>query len=374
MSKNEFSPSEQERYNRHMILPEVGPEGQLRLKQASVLIVGAGGLGSPAALYLAAAGVGKIGLADFDEVDASNLHRQILHHTQDVGRPKLDSAREKLEGINPHVDVALHSERLTSENALDVMRDYDVVLDGTDNFQTRYLVNDACVILGIPNAYGSIFRFEGQASVFGAAGGPCYRCVYPEPPPPGAVPNCAEAGVLGILPGVVGTIQATEAIKLILNQGNPLVGRLLLYNAMDMSFRELSMNRDPACPVCGDAPTIRELIDYEAFCGVATASQVREITCVELEPKLGEVALIDVREPQEAAAAWIEGAKLIPLGDLPNRLNELEVSADIVVHCRSGKRSAYAALLLMENGFKKVWSLQGGIEAWLNHVHAGQKK
>jgi adenylyltransferase/sulfurtransferase len=370
------------RYSRHLIMPEVGVEGQRRLKAARVLCIGAGGLGSPAALYLAAAGVGTLGIVDFDSVDASNLQRQILHGTPDVGRPKLESARTRLTALNPGVRIETHETALTSKNALDILRDYDVVLDGTDNFPTRYLVNDACVILRKPNAYGSIFRFEGQASVFAVQGGPCYRCLYPEPPPPGLVPSCAEGGVLGVLPGVIGTIQATETIKLILGAGEPLVGRLLLYDALRMRVRELKLRRDSACPVCGDQPTVRELIDYEQFCvarpAAGAAAQALppelEIGVEQLKTAIDrdeEFLLVDVREPQEFNICRIPGSTLIPLGQLAARVAELgPVSAErsIVVHCKSGARSAKAVRLLQDAGFAGARNLKGGILAWIDKV------
>ena len=368
------------RYSRHLILPEVGPDGQRRLKGARVLLVGAGGLGSPAALYLAAAGVGTLGLVDFDVVDASNLQRQILHGTPDVNRPKLKSAADRLNALNPEVRVEPHETTLSSKNALELLKDYDVILDGTDNFPTRYLVNDACVLLGKPNAYGSIFRFEGQASVFATRGGPCYRCLYPEPPPPGLVPSCAEGGVLGVLPGVIGTIQATETIKLILGGGETLVGRLLLYDAWRMRFRELKLRRSPECPVCGDAPTIRELIDYHQFCGVPASPSPsaglrpeQETTVEELKQRTdrGEaVFVLDVREPQEFQICRIPGSTLIPLGQLGSRVDEV-VSAGagrpIVVHCKSGARSAKAVRLLDERGVAAK-NLKGGILAWIDRI------
>jgi molybdopterin/thiamine biosynthesis adenylyltransferase/rhodanese-related sulfurtransferase/molybdopterin converting factor small subunit len=368
------------RYSRHLILPEVGPDGQRRLKGARVLLVGAGGLGSPAALYLAAAGVGTLGLVDFDVVDASNLQRQILHGTPDVNRPKLKSAADRLNALNPEVRVEPHETTLSSKNALELLKDYDVILDGTDNFPTRYLVNDACVLLGKPNAYGSIFRFEGQASVFATRGGPCYRCLYPEPPPPGLVPSCAEGGVLGVLPGVIGTIQATETIKLILGGGETLVGRLLLYDAWRMRFRELKLRRSPECPVCGDAPTIRELIDYHQFCGVPASPSPsaglrpeQETTVEELKQRTdrGEsVFVLDVREPQEFQICRIPGSTLIPLGQLGSRVDEV-VSAGagrpIVVHCKSGARSAKAVRLLEERGVAAK-NLKGGVLAWIDRI------
>ncbi len=372
----ELSPRELERYSRHLIMPEVGVEGQRRLKQASVLCIGAGGLGSPLALYLAAAGVGRLGLVDFDVVDYSNLQRQILHHTGDVGRAKLESAREKLAGINPEVRIETHETRLTSDNALELFARYDVIADGTDNFPTRYLVNDACVLTGKPNVYGSIFRFEGQASVFATPGGPCYRCLYPEPPPPGLVPSCAEGGVLGILPGLIGVIQATEVVKLILGRGEPLAGRLLLLDALAMRFRELKLRRNPDCPVCGDHPSIRELIDYEEFCGIAPAPQpssdeVPEITPLELKAELDagrDVFVLDVRNPPEVAICRLEGSTVIPLPELMERVGELDSGRDIVVHCKSGARSAEAIRRLRGAGFGKLRNLKGGILAWSDQV------
>jgi adenylyltransferase/sulfurtransferase len=377
-----LSREELARYHRHLTLPEVGVEGQRRLKNARVLLIGAGGLGSPAALYLAAAGVGTIGLVDFDAVDASNLQRQILHGTRDVGRPKTDSARDRLHDINPHVRLETHETRLASDNALDVVRGYEIVVDGSDNFQTRYLVNDACVILGTPYVYGSIIRFEGQASVFGAPDGPCYRCLFREPPPAGLVPNCAEGGVLGVLPGMVGTIQATEAIKLILGIGEPLVGRLLLVDALRMRFRTIELRRDPACPACGTRE-ITSLIDYEAFCGpgsgpdgaAAAASgggaAAEEITPGELAAWLerGEnVQLIDVREPYEFEIARIPGARLIPLGSLGETVATLDPRRETVVYCHHGMRSAAAAGLLRKAGFRSVLNLAGGIARWSDEV------
>ncbi len=373
-----LSNEEVARYSRHLIMPEVGMDGQLKLKAASVLCIGAGGLGSPVAMYLAAAGVGRLGIVDFDVVDYSNLQRQVIHGTPDVGRPKLDSARDTLNAINPEVHIETHEVALSSANALDVLRGYDVIVDGTDNFPTRYLVNDACVLLGIPNAYGSIFRFEGQASVFGAQDGPCYRCLYPEPPPPGLVPSCAEGGVLGILPGVVGTIQATETVKLIMGVGEPLVGRFLVYDALRMRFRELKLRKDPDCPVCGDNPTVTELIDYEQFCGITPAAPAPEpaaagddATVEQLKSRLdgGDgVFILDVREPQEYQICSIPGSTLIPLGDLPSRLGELEGRGEMIVHCKSGARSAKAVKLLREAGFAQARNLQGGILRWIDAV------
>ena len=366
------------RYSRHLIMPEVGMEGQLKLKHAKVLLVGTGGLGAPLGMYLAAAGVGRIGLVDFDVVDFTNLQRQVIHGTKDVGRKKLDSAIDTMHDINPYVTLDRHEVALTSENALDILRDYDLVVDGTDNFPTRYLVNDACVILGKPNVYGSIFRFEGQASVFAYPGGPCYRCLYPEPPPPGLVPSCAEGGVLGILPGVIGLIQATEAVKLILGIGEPLVGRLLLYDALAMRFRELKLRKNPDCPVCGTHPTVTKLIDYQEFCGMpqhepepAPGVAEGEIDPVEVKAKMDRgdhFVLIDVREPHEYQICSIPNAKLIPLGDLPKRINELDSADEIVAHCKSGMRSAKAVDFLKQAGFRKVRNMKGGILAWSDKV------
>jgi len=368
------------RYSRHLIIPEVGIEGQQKLKAAKVLLVGAGGLGAPLGLYLTAAGIGRIGIVDFDVVDFTNLQRQVIHATADVGRKKLDSAAEKMKGINPALDVVKHETALTSENALDILKDYDLVVDGTDNFPTRYLVNDACVLLRKPNVYGSIFRFEGQATIFAYEGGPCYRCLYPEPPPPGLVPSCAEGGVLGILPGTIGLIQATEAVKLILGIGEPLVGRLLLYDALAMRFRELKLRKNPECPVCGTHPTITKLIDYHQFCGVPqpSAAPVQEaklnegeIDVIELKEKMDRgdnFVLIDVREPHEYRICSIPGAQLIPLGEFPKHVGEFDPEADIVIHCRSGMRSAKACGILRQNGFKHVRNVVGGILAWSDKV------
>ena len=368
------------RYSRHLIMPEVGMEGQLKLKAARALCIGAGGLGSPVLLYLAAAGVGTLGLVDFDEVDYSNLHRQIIHGTPDVGRSKLDSAKARINALNPEVEVVTHEMALSSENALGLFADYDLVVDGTDNFPTRYLVNDACVIGGKPNVYGSIFRFEGQASVFATKDGPCYRCMFPEPPPPGLVPSCAEGGVLGILPGVVGMLQATEAIKLILGVGESLVGRFLLFDALKMRFRELKVRKDPDCPVCGEHPTVTQLIDYEQFCGIAPTATTAatsltedadEATVEELKTRLDRhesFLLLDVREPQEFEICRIPGSVLIPLGDLPSRLFELEGRDDMIVHCKSGVRSGKAVKLLREAGYSKARNLKGGILAWINRI------
>jgi len=373
-----FSHEEIQRYSRHLIMPEVGMEGQAKLKQAQVLLIGAGGLGAPLGLYLAAAGIGRIGLVDFDVVDASNLQRQVTYSTADVGRSKLEVAKERLAGINPHIQIDTYQERLSSENALDTFRSYQIVADGTDNFPTRYLVNDACVLLGKPNVYGSIFRFEGQASVFYAKEGPCYRCLYPEPPPPGLVPSCAEGGVLGVLPGIVGTMQALEVIKLVLGEGDPLIGRLLLFDALKMRFRELKLRKDPECALCSEHATIKELIDYEQFCGLprqepvaASRSGVPTISPEELKALLDkkeDVYILDVREPQEWNIAHLEKAKLIPLGELPQAMNQLSSADDIVVHCRSGPRSARAVQFLMEMGFRKVRNLEGGILAWAERI------
>ncbi len=372
----ELSNDEISRYSRHLIMPEVALDGQKKLKAAKVLTVGTGGLGSPLALYLAAAGVGTLGIVDFDVVDESNLQRQILHGTSDVGRPKVESARDRIEDINPNVNVVVHEEALTSENALDIFADYDVIVDGTDNFPTRYLVNDACVLLGKPNVYGSIFRFEGQASVFWAEEGPCYRCLYPEPPPPGLVPSCAEGGVLGILPGAIGTIQATETVKLILGIGEPLIGRLMLYDALGMSFREMKLRKDPNCPVCGENPTVTELIDYQEFCGIpqaAAAEQangVPEISVTDLKRKMdaGEnINVLDVREPHEYEVASI-GARLVPLGELPQRLAEFDQNENFAIHCKTGGRSAKAVKLLQDAGFQNVYNVKGGITAWSEEI------
>jgi sulfur-carrier protein adenylyltransferase/sulfurtransferase len=372
------------RYSRHLILPEVGMEGQRRLKAARVLCVGTGGLGSPLAFYLGAAGVGTLGLVDFDVVDASNLQRQIIHSTKDIGRKKLDSAEEKLLALNPALNVVKHETLLSSENALDILKDYDIVADGTDNFPTRYLVNDACVLLGKPNVYGSIFRFEGQASVFATEQGPCYRCLYPEPPPPGLVPSCAEGGVLGILPGLVGMIQATEAIKLILGKGESLAGRLLLVDALNMRFRELKLRKNPECPVCGDHPTLTKLIDYQQFCGIKPETKeektlkngIPQMSVKELKQRrdAGEdVYVLDVREPYEYQIANIGGA-LIPQNDVPKRLNEIDRDREIVVQCRSGQRSQRIAEYLAQQGYPNVKNLAGGILAWSDEIDPSVKK
>jgi sulfur-carrier protein adenylyltransferase/sulfurtransferase len=364
------------RYSRHLIMPEVGMEGQLKLKQAKVLMVGAGGLGAPLGMYLAAAGIGRIGVVDFDVVDHTNLQRQIIHGTKDVGRKKLDSAADTMLDINPYVQIDRFDAALNSENALEIFREYDMVVDGTDNFPTRYLVNDACVLLKKPNVYGSIFRFEGQATVFAYPGGPCYRCLYPEPPPPGLVPSCAEGGVLGILPGLIGIVQATEAVKLILGTGEPLVGRLLLYDALAMRFRELKLRRNPECPACGDHPTVTKLIDYQEFCGLGRGQEEVVETAGDIEPtevkqkidRGDSFVLIDVRETHEHQICNIPYAKLIPLGELPKRVNELNTTDEIIAHCKSGMRSAKAVDFLKQAGFKRVRNMKGGILAWSDKV------
>ena len=373
------------RYSRHLIMPEVGMEGQQKLKAAKVLCIGAGGLGSPLALYLTAAGVGTLGIVDFDVVDYTNLQRQIIHTTADVGRKKLDSAADKLKAINPFLTLRTFDTKLTSANALDLFREFDIVADGTDNFPTRYLVNDACVLTGKPNVYGSIFRFEGQASVFATQDGPCYRCLYPEPPPPGLVPSCAEGGVLGILPGLVGVIQATETIKLILGQGDSLVGRLLLVDALGMKFRELKLRKNPDCPVCGTHRTITKLIDYDEFCGIrgveaapaaTTGGDLSEISVEDLKKKLDnkdEIFILDVREPHEYQICNLNGY-LIPLGDLPKRVSELDSSREIVAHCKMGGRSAKAVAFLKQAGFTKVHNLTGGITAWAERIDTKMPK
>jgi sulfur-carrier protein adenylyltransferase/sulfurtransferase len=374
----ELTTDDLSRYSRHLILPEVGMEGQQKLKAAKVLCVGTGGLGSPLAFYLAAAGIGTLGLVDFDVVDASNLQRQIIHSTKDIGRKKLDSAAEKLTALNPTLNVIKHETMLSSANALEIIKDYDIVADGTDNFPTRYLVNDACVILGKPNAYGSIFRFEGQASVFAAEDGPCYRCLYPEPPPPGLVPSCAEGGVLGILPGLVGVIQATEVIKLILGKGTPLIGRLMLVDALNMRFRELKLRKNPDCPVCGENPTITQLIDYQQFCGIVPEAKgdktvkngIPQISVKELKRRIDageDIQLIDVREPYEYQIAQI-GGKLIPQNDVPQRLAEIDRNREVIVHCRSGARSQRIAEFLVQSGYPKVANVAGGILAWSDEI------
>ena len=364
------------RYSRHLIMPEVGMDGQLKLKAAKVLLIGTGGLGAPLGLYLTAAGVGRLGLVDFDVVDFTNLQRQVTFTTQDVGKRKIEAARDRLQGLNPEIQIDTHEVKLTSENALTILRDYDIIVDGTDNFPTRYLVNDACVLLGKPNVYGSIFRFEGQATVFALDDGPCYRCLYPEPPPPGLVPSCAEGGVLGVLPGIVGSIQANETIKLIIGRGESLKGRLLMFDALKMKFRELRLRKNPDCPICGTHRTVTKLIDYEEFCGLRgqeaqqPVAQVPEIEPVELKRKLDageDVFILDVREPHEYQICHLNGY-LIPLGDLPKRVSELDSARTIVAHCRSGMRSAQAVEFLRTAGFRKVWNLKGGILAWSDTV------
>jgi adenylyltransferase/sulfurtransferase len=373
----ELNNEEIRRYSRHLILPEVGLAGQKKIKGTSVLCIGAGGLGSPISMYLAAAGIGKIGIVDFDTVDYSNLQRQLLHTDADVGRPKAQSAKETISGINPNCEVVLHNTRITSENALELLRPYDIVVDGTDNFPTRYLTNDACVLLKKPNVYGSIFRFEGQASVFAPhLGGPCYRCLYPEPPPPGMVPSCAEGGVLGVLPGIIGCIQATEILKLALGKGNSLIGRLVLFNALDMKFRELKLRRDPQCPICGEHPTIKELIDYETFCGIVpepeNAGNPDEVTVQEMKQALDNPALgikvIDVREPDEYEIAKVAGVPLLPLSQLNDRFTELDPNQQYYLHCKGGVRSLKALSFLRQQGFKYVKSVKGGIAAWSDEI------
>jgi len=375
-TQRQLSNEERVRYSRHLTMPEVGIDGQRRLKAAHVLCIGAGGLGSPAALYLAAAGVGTIGIVDFDDVDLSNLQRQILHGTKDIGRSKLESARDRLRDANPNIEVELHECRFSSENASELVARYDLVVDGSDNFPTRYLSNDVCVFARRPNIYGSIFRFDGQSTVFAPhLGGPCYRCLFPEPPAPGTIPNCAEAGVLGVLPGIIGMVQAIEAIKLILGVGEPLIGRLLHFEALKMKFRELKLRRDPQCPVCGDAPTITAPIDYEQFCGIA--ADVPAISVHDLKRKRDvreAIQLIDVREPFEFEIARIDGAKLIPLGQLANRLHELKRNGQTVVHCHTGMRSAQAVQMLRQTGFTNVYNLEGGIDAWANEIDPAMQK
>jgi molybdopterin/thiamine biosynthesis adenylyltransferase/rhodanese-related sulfurtransferase len=380
----ELTAEELGRYARHITLPEVGLEGQRKLKAARVLCVGTGGLGSPLAFYLAAAGIGTLGLVDFDVVDASNLQRQIIHSTRDIGRKKLDSAAEKLTALNPALNVVKHETMLSSANAMEILKDYDIVADGTDNFPTRYLVNDACVLLGKPNVYGSIFRFEGQASVFAAENGPCYRCLYPEPPPPGLVPSCAEGGVLGILPGLVGVIQATEAIKLILGRGDALIGRLLLVDALGMRFRELKLRKNPECPVCGEHPTVTQLIDYQQFCGIAPPTSeekavkngIPQISVQELKQRIDagdNIFVLDVREPYEYQIANL-GGTLIPMNDVPRRLDEIDRNREIVVHCLVGGRSQRVAEFLKQNGYERVSNLTGGIKAWSEQIDPSMPK
>lgn len=374
--ETKLSKEEVLRYSRHLIMPEVGMDGQLKLKRAKVLCIGTGGLGAPLGLYLAAAGVGRIGLVDFDVVDSTNLQRQVLFGTSDVGKPKIQAAANRLRDLNPDIQIDTFEMHLSSENALDILKDYDIIVDGTDNFPTRYLVNDASVLLGKPNVYGSIFRFEGQITIFGAPGGPCYRCLYPEPPPPGLVPSCAEGGVLGVLPGIVGTIQAAETLKLIIGKGEPLIGRLLLFDALGMKFRELKLRKNPECPVCGQHPTLKKLIDYAEFCGVrgeeapSTVTNIPEITPKELKQRLDrgdDLYILDVREPHEYQICNLNG-HLIPLGELSRRVHELDSSKEIVAHCRSGKRSAEAVEFLRKAGFKKISNLKGGILAWSDEV------
>lgn len=372
LSDIDLTRDETARYSRHLIMPEVTTEGQRRLKAARILCIGAGGLGSPAALYLAAAGIGTIGIVDFDEVDLSNLQRQILHGTNDVGRPKLESAQDRLHDINPHIEIELHRCRFTSENASRIVADYDVVVDGSDNFATRYLSNDVCVFERKPNVYGSVFRFEGQTTVFAPdLGGPCYRCLFPEPPPPDSVPNCAQAGVLGVLPGIIGTLQAIEAIKLIVGIGEPLIGRLLYFDALNVKFRELKLRRDPQCPVCGENPTIFSPIDYEQFCGAGVNDSTPAISVDELKRKMEaheSFQLIDVREPFEYEIAHIHAAVLIPLGEIAERTDELQTDRPILIHCHSGQRSAQAVRLLQQRGFTNVYNVEGGIDAWSDQI------
>jgi adenylyltransferase/sulfurtransferase len=380
----ELTTDDLSRYSRHLILPEVGMEGQRKLKAARVLCVGTGGLGSPLALYLTAAGIGTLGLVDFDVVDTSNLQRQIIHSTKDIGRKKLDSAAEKLTALNPSIKIVKHETMLTSANALEILKDYDIVADGTDNFPTRYLINDACVLLGKPNVYGSIFRFEGQASVFATAEGPCYRCLYPDPPPPGLVPSCAEGGVLGILPGLVGVIQATEVIKLILGKGESLIGRLLLVDALAMRFRELKLRKNPECPVCGQHPTVTQLIDYQHFCGIVSETPeekgvkngIPQLTVKELKRRIDageEVYILDVREPYEYQIAQI-GGKLIPQNEVPQRLSEIDREREVIMQCHSGIRSQNVAEFLKQQGYMKVVNLAGGITAWANEIDPKMQK
>lgn len=381
----EFSNDEIARYSRHLIMPEVTLDGQKKLKAAKILCIGTGGLGSPIALYLAAAGVGTLGLVDFDIVDYSNLQRQVLHGTKDVGRKKLNSARDRIKDINPNVNVVLHDAMFTSENAMEIAADYDIIIDGTDNFPTRYLSNDVSVFLKKPNIYGSIFRFEGQATVFAPhIDGPCYRCLYPEPPPPGMVPSCAEGGVLGVLPGIIGVIQAIEAVKLLVGIGEPLMGRLVNFDALKMKFREFKLRKDPKCPVCSANPTITELIDYEQFCGIPQAQAeeeaeppVPEISVEDLKARIDRkdaFVLLDVREPYEYDIARIPGAKLIPLGELPSRMSELDSADEIVIHCKMGARSAKAVRQLQKAGFAKLLNVEGGILAWADRVDTSVAK
>jgi sulfur-carrier protein adenylyltransferase/sulfurtransferase len=389
IAQAELSPEELARYSRQIIMPELGVDGQRRLKAARVLCIGAGGLGSPAALYLASAGIGTLGIVDPDNVDLTNLHRQILHGTKDVGRKKVESARDRLDETNPHVEVELHNTRFTSENARELVARYDVVVDGTDNFPTRYLSNDVCVWARKPNVYGSVFRFDGQSTVFAPhLGGPCYRCLFPEPPPAGSVPNCAEAGVLGVLPGIIGMIQATEAIKLILGNGEPLVGRLLHFDALKMKFREFNLKRDPECPVCGERPTITSPIDYEQFCGTAAVlaapkpgeggpAAIPTVSVSELKQKIDKnnpIVILDVREQFEYDIARIEGSRLIPLDELPDRVSELDQNAEIIAHCHTGVRSAMAVQFLQGQGYKHSFNLEGGIDAWAHEIDPTMQK
>ena len=377
-SAMQLSPAELQRYSRHLMMPEVTPDGQRRLKAARVLCIGAGGLGSPAAVYLAAAGMGTIGIVDFDDVDLSNLQRQILHGTKDIGRDKLESARDRLHDINPEIDVQLHKCRFSSENAPQLVSGYDVIVDGSDNFPTRYLSNDVCVLARKPNVYGSVFRFEGQTTVFAPhLGGPCYRCLFPEPPPPDSVPNCAQAGVLGVLPGIIGMLQAIEAIKMIVGVGESLVGRLLHFDALKAKFRELNLRRDPECPVCGENPTIFSPIDYEQFCGARDEEAIPKMSANELKQKMDArepFELIDVRETYEYEIARIDGARLIPLGEIAERADELPRDRPIVVHCHSGRRSAEAVRLLQQRGFGNIYNLEGGIDAWSDQIDPGVPK
>ncbi len=385
-SETPLSNEEIKRYSRHLIMPEVGIQGQKKLKSASVLLIGTGGLGSPSGLYLAAAGVGRIGLVDFDVVDFTNLQRQILYTHSDVGRSKLDAAKERLKAVNPYIAIETHEVRFSSENAMEILKNYDIVVDGTDNFPTRYLVNDACVLLVKPNVYGSIFRFEGQASVFDASRGPCYRCLYPEPPPPGLVPSCAEGGVLGILPGIIGTLQATETIKLILGSGEPLIGRLLLFNALKMRFRELKLRKNPSCPLCGPHRTITRLIDYEEFCGLGRGQEAatpakeadsQEISVEELKALLDvqkPIRIIDVREPHEYEICRISGSTLIPLSEFLQRIGELDSAEEMILHCHHGMRSLKALEILRSSGFRKAKSLKGGIDAWAEKIEPGMPR
>ncbi len=378
IASTKLSNEEIKRYSRHLIMPEVTMEGQKKLKNASVLAIGTGGLGSPLLLYLAAAGVGRLGIVDYDVVDFSNLQRQIIHDTSKIGKSKVQSAKERIHEVNPYVQVDTYELALTSENALDVMKNYDVIIDGTDNFPTRYLTNDACVLLGKPNVYGSIFRFDGMVSVFWGKHGPCYRCMFPEPPPVGSVPSCAEGGVLGVLPGVIGCLQATETIKLIIGEGDPLIGRLLLFNALSMKFREVKVRKDPACPVCGENPTIKELIDYKQFCGMSEYSEddhgvydVPEIMVTDLKAKIDQgqkVVILDVREPHEYEICSIPNSVRIPLGDLPKRMHELDSTDEIYAYCKNGPRSAQAVKMLQDAGFKKSWNIYNGIWAWASKI------